>query len=606
MLRGHLFRCERRGDSAVPEVKLKGRKKTSCLSCVRLRARCDNEMPCNRCRQIGKECVRDHKEPPSPALRGHEGIPIHFLLNSPEDDDFVARFPIRQTHAERENSGNSEPSYPPQAHRLSVCERRTSSSAPFGDTHTTFDAFFGNLGNMTMTLPPSTIGPMRFPIHPDMMDPSSAALSTRALEIRGHLFGAAANLDGASDASHLKNLGPAIELVTSAEVLSCLDLYFQAYHRHCPILHKPTFDQSSAPVPLLLAMMALGAMYSENAGRVAWVRQLLDLMELYIFSTPGLRDEYEASFRLTDNDDEDRLWHHFQTFQGAYLITVAQYFSGNAPAKRRARSQRFTILVAIARAFKLPIAQHDPNTSFADIHSYVRWMRKESQVRTMNILLALDTAFGIFSNLPPRFALSELDVQLPGHPQDFALSYDRSMEGQTVVPQHKIKLNDAFRQLFEDFRNDTRHLTDLVTILHSYDMLILVHLLYTFVWQQLYSNPLHRVSASTVAPSPTMLEPLKCAIRNWKLIWDGVRASATPESVSQMGFETSADSYWTLVRLLVYAFERKPSRDTDRKGDQHECTPSIRQIALLPIESNCDDSGSHLRAILGPVRQPRE
>jgi len=43
------------------------------------------------------------------------------------------------------------------------------------------------------------------------------------------------------------------------------------------------------------------------------------------------------------------------------------------------------------------------------------------------------------------------------------------------------------------------------------------------------------------------------------MFWDEVRASASPKDLPQMGFETSADSYWTLTRLLVHFFETKGS-----------------------------------------------
>lgn len=40
----------------------------------------------------------------------------------------------------------------------------------------------------------------------------------------------------------------------------------------------------------------------------------------------------------------------------------------------------------------------------------------------MNILLALDSAMGIFNNVPPRIHYVELDLQMPCHPEFFELS----------------------------------------------------------------------------------------------------------------------------------------------------------------------------------------
>jgi hypothetical protein len=89
------------------------------------------------------------------------------------------------------------------------------------------------------------------------------------------------------------------------------------------------------------------------------------------------------------------------------------------------------------------------------------------------------------------------------------------------------------------------------------------------------------------------LDPLKLAIRNWKAFWDEIRASIPLRELSEMGFEISADSYWTLTRLLVHCFENKGTGATDAE------TPTGEQnLDFMPIESDCKNQGSHLRKIL--------
>jgi hypothetical protein len=117
--------------------------------------------------------------------------------------------------------------------------------------------------------------------------------------------------------------------------------------------------------------------------------------------------------------------------------------------------------------------------------------------------------------------------------------------------------------------------------------------LYSFVWRQIFSNPLLRMSSTTLSPSATILDPLKLAVRNWKMFWDAARASISPKNLPQMGFETSADSYWTLTRLLVHCFETKGSGRTVAGASAGE-----RNLNLMPIESDCRNQGSHLRKIL--------
>src|SRR5450755_3163719 len=53
--------------------------------------------------------------------------------------------------------------------------------------------------------------------------------------------------------------------------------------------------------------------------------------------------------------------------------------------------------------------------------------------------------------------------------------------------------------------------------------------LYSFAWRQIFSNPLLRISSTSVCPSTTVLDPLKLAIQNWKAFWDKIRASILPK-----------------------------------------------------------------------------
>jgi hypothetical protein len=79
---------------------------------------------------------------------------------------------------------------------------------------------------------------------------------------------------------------------------------------------------------------------------------LLDTIEGYIFSIPGLNDEYEAPGRIYVKQGEDASpeWQQYQLeeLQGAYLMVVLQYWTGNAIARTRVRQQRFTRVVAVS------------------------------------------------------------------------------------------------------------------------------------------------------------------------------------------------------------------------------------------------------------------
>ena len=519
-------------------------------------------------------------QPPRPRTR--DAIPIHHLLNSPPGDDFVGHFPIRDVAI----TGTIEDETTSLADGEDVSEASQWSEEPevydpyLGAPDPAFESFFDGLENMTFGHPAVLRGDHIAPTsHPGLMvlSTQAQALEPRAAEVRQALQVTAATFGNTyPECQHMLELGPAIEQLTGAECDSLIDMYFENYHRHCPLIHRPTFQPTQCPLALLLSIMALGGMYAPSPDIVHRMRSLLDVIECHIYSLPGLRDEFNDSLDLSVASDEFTLWHQFETFQGAYLIIVAQYFSGNLGARRRARRQRFTRVLDIARSFKLPTSQHSPFLSIPDEQAFTSWIRTETRIRQMNIMMALDAAMAIFNNLPPRVSFSELDLQLPCDPVYFELSSYAEVLARSLFPKPKMKLVEAFQKLFvEPSALNTVYEKDLF---NCWDMLLLAHCLYTHVWRQIYANPLLRSSPSTLYAPSTILEPLKSAIRNWKTIWDDIRCSLSREQIKEMGFETSADSYWTLTKLIVQRFEGKHPLN-----GSHSASSSTTSNPITPV-----------------------
>ena len=294
------------------------------------------------------------KQPTEPAdIKSHEHISINFLLNSPQNDDFVGRFPTCQTRSEETDSVD-ETIPMSQAVVSDIpewCDEAGTYDAFFG-ADMNFDSFFDNLENLSFGAPLTHTHSPSLTVGQGQYSNIFSGLEPRANEIKEHLRHGAATLNNLDGTDHLKDVDLAIELITPSEIENCVDLFFRYYHRHCPILHKPSFCPLVVPLPLLLAVMALGGMYHKDPGKVTWIRQLLDLIETYIYGLPGLRDEFEGSPDLAHATDEDALFHQFETFQGAYLIIVAQYFSGSITARRRVRQQRFSRVLTVRHGYR--------------------------------------------------------------------------------------------------------------------------------------------------------------------------------------------------------------------------------------------------------------
>ncbi|KAK5336494.1 hypothetical protein LTR07_008528 [Exophiala xenobiotica] len=574
--------------------------------------------------------------------KSRDAIPIHHLLNTPEGDDFIGRFPIRSTVAapidEDDDAALGEVEIASDASHWSEDYESNDVfiGAPIPDYESVnFDTFFGGFETLTFGA---------YPLHHDLSQVTSVgglasqsamALEPRAYEIRQLLLSTASKLSTEfPETINLMQMASDIELLTHAELDHCIGLYFTNYHRHCPIFHRPSFQPTTVPIPLLLGMVSLGAMYSQERAKVLWMKCLLDVMEAYVFSWPGLRDDYGGFFTLAEAPDEETLDYQFQLFQGAYLMVVVQYFSGNLAARRRARRQRFITVLSvrtvipkrfiadtaqIARSFRLPTAQHDSVVAIPDEMAFQRWIRKEVRIRTMNILLALDSAMGIFNNVPPRVHYVELDLQLPCHPEFFELSNYAEMLARSSFPRPRMKLIDAFQRLFSSPR-------DLRSAFHNetlccWDMLYLIHVLFTHTTQLVFGNPLNRMSPTTLAvgPSSHVLESIKTALNNWKTLWDEAKRSLPRSTISDLGFETSADSYWTLLRMIVQKCEANSANaaaneaynasngtygndqsqtGTYSNGTSQGCQ-STPGLDFMPLEADSDSQGAHLRRILG-------
>ena len=84
-------------------------------------------------------------------------------------------------------------------------------------------------------------------------------------------------------------------LFTPSRTKKLVDLYFEFWHPHCPILHQPSFDIETVPIALLIPVTLMGAMYSQNDQENNTAKLLMDLAELYVYSLDDLREESEIS-----------------------------------------------------------------------------------------------------------------------------------------------------------------------------------------------------------------------------------------------------------------------------------------------------------------------
>lgn len=171
-------------------------------------------------------------------------------------------------------------------------------------------------------------------------------------------------------------------LFTPSKITKMVNLYFEFWHPHCPIIHQPTFNIDTAPIPLLIAVTLMGAMYSQADREVNTAKVLLDLAELVIYSVDDLTDEFEIRqmLRASNRPSEQSVTSSPTTFahlHAAYLMVVVQFWAGNMVSRKRAIETRFGIVVKIARRLGLTKARHELDDSVDES----LWIQKESQIR---------------------------------------------------------------------------------------------------------------------------------------------------------------------------------------------------------------------------------
>jgi len=324
------------------------------------------------------------------------------------------------------------------------------------------------------------------------------------------------------------------------------------------MIHEASFNPCTAALPLVLVMMGLGGMYSPEPDVVTKLKLLLDTIESYIYTIPGLNLEYDLPGRIytkhSDNAPHEWKQYQLEEFQGAYLAVVLQYWNGNAAARRRVRQQRFTRLVVMFRSLEMQNVQHPPMFAIQDQQTFKNWVRVESAIRTAAIITMLDRSFFILNNITPRFQWAETDLPFPSDDSYFTTTNHEELAALSRFPQRKMKIKDAFLLLFTPPDDVERGLKPLrAANLTALDMQVLMHILYTHVWAHTVSNPLISLPTTSI---PNLIAPWKCAMQNWKTLWDEIRASAPESEWSKLGFQRTANTYYSAVKSVMQAFER--------------------------------------------------
>lgn len=137
-------------------------------------------------------------------------------------------------------------------------------------------------------------------------------------------------------------------LMVPERIRRFIDMFKNMWHFNCPIVHVANFVPENVQTTLLVPVVMMGALYTSDERELAAAKNLLDVAEVYCFSSDVLSPELEISRSLQGRQgDETSDWNEFQQLQGAYLIVAMQFWAGSQAARNRAMECRFSEVIKV-------------------------------------------------------------------------------------------------------------------------------------------------------------------------------------------------------------------------------------------------------------------
>lgn len=428
--RRHSKTCARKNGQQIPSPLKRGRKFQACDPCALLRGACDRGQPCSGCVHRNRTCTYSRipgEQPQSaPQQPSRDGI-------SRKASDSISSLDSNHTYVDT-NSSCSLRLTQPKITRMSFLLRYTnprnntlqeyfnSSAASkeslsestgsnqdldslepglhdsdvYGILDTWFWAHLEDSGSfdaaeneslnsfLTSNTQPRTVwectaqeGPSRQSHYKD------CHVELRMTEIISALR---SNSSNENSTEHVAAVPKSAELIFAVDkVDEFVQSYFENWHRHCPVLHRPSFNLLTAFTPLITAVILVGAIYSSTESAEA-ARVCLNAAENYIF-------RHEAFRRLLDPPSRTTSILSIEPLQAGFIISIPQHWDHHRDSRHRVRLHRYVDLISASRHLGLPKLRHD-NTNFdrgfpSDDSDHRAFIKDEEGIRLVEIYQSL-------------------------------------------------------------------------------------------------------------------------------------------------------------------------------------------------------------------------
>jgi hypothetical protein len=405
-------------------------------------------------------------------------------LNGALDGENVPSWPHPLRSHDRDHF--AIPSIPASAPRtLKNDENDLSYDANYQSHNDSTDAFFHNLYNSASNAGEQNTLLSHWLANPSVLDP----IEHKAESLLSYCYPDAPRSH--QGRASLKNI------LTVDNIQHFLECY-KHFHSHWPLIHLASFRIQETTDALLLAMIAVGTVYSERIpkGQGRW---LMEVVKLAINRSAHVLQYEDERFDigLSELSASD-----LQEFQALSLLQVLYIWHGTKEHRCMARESIHPSLARLAKRlnFHHTFGYSDARCSYlhepgplSEQHPFVweRWIEQEMRVRIMYIIFLLDVAFVIFFNSPPQFDFFEFCVPLPSDDESFeavdgkscadvlGLNGAQILEMKNLTGSRRLKqiqFQDAMKFLLQHPSHFARRSTN------AFSKFILIHALHVQIW----------------------------------------------------------------------------------------------------------------------------
>ena len=367
---------------------------------------------------------------------------------------------------------------------------------------------------------------------------------------------------------------------------------FSNFQGHFPQLHLSTFQFLEAYDGVILAIICIGAVYSDRVSRL----QVRDLMQKTKF---GL----ERTSRLLNapnwtNLDPRLLLSgvEFEELQALLMLQTLSIWHGGPEQRATARADSTQLFQLVRRLDMLVLAGPDDASAYSYLHrlpdgqppdanqwSWASWIEQEKRLRFMYLVYLLDSALVIYFNCQPQFSPEEMTLPMPCDDAAWeaadAETCATALGLRGPLAQRSVNHNGSLRPKQLEMRHAMAMLHDTSMIIQPnmtnvYSKFILIHAIHTKIWHV----QRQRSAAGSAQPSPTNasshspaaqvnahLKSISAAVSRWKQSWDQdmqIQYPPTSNAKSRRRFGFCRDGvhfYWLAQAFL------KPNRIHDWK-----------------------------------------